>query len=534
MQEPSRHTPIHIWHPHIGDTPITDKDQLHHLINDQYPGLTRNPHFLLLLTDAETHLALIAQLRNQRDLQRGDRTHLARQVGVKRQLVTAYIQDARKPRLYYLIEHSLAKSEAHAKLEAILRGNNGIRSIDDLGHRLATYYLTPFHEKSPQHQRRLAQCNTYFAALEMLKDGGCYIDAARALRVHHSQVSRWLSEHRPDLVDLARRIPDQFPAPENRWLPLGIDQAFHPTDFVQVPNRITNHVKIRGVLNQLRSLDNTKMKQYVERFGPASKEDAFYYLLGLIVSDFEKNRPRTSSTELTLNLSKNYPWSEQVGEAACYYLGQLGIHADKARDRDSSAGPKTCYSWRSQKTPLITWVTRACLGLQENECTTYHAIKASWLLGASGKARTAFLQGLNDGDGWASTKDQCIGNACGPNICFLKDLLSTFNIDATDDGLRVRIRSQVGIVRAAELPFFRHAADRQTDAEKLADMMRTRQQQVSGILSREIVDVMAKLRDKGLSYGAIAEEIYDQFSISLDHRVVAQRIRSRKQTSKNK
>ena len=70
------------------------------------------------------------------------------------------------------------------------------------------------------------------------------------------------------------------------------------------------------------------------------------------------------------------------------------------------------------------------------------------------RIRIKFVQGLNDGDGWASVKDQTIGNACEPNIAFVKQLFLTFNIESTDDGRRVRIHKQDSLIRAAQLPFF--------------------------------------------------------------------------------
>ncbi len=42
---------VRIWHPHIRDTPITNAEELYHLINDQYPGITRNPQFFMERVD---------------------------------------------------------------------------------------------------------------------------------------------------------------------------------------------------------------------------------------------------------------------------------------------------------------------------------------------------------------------------------------------------------------------------------------------------------------------------------------------------
>ncbi len=52
--------------------------------------------------------------------------------------------------------------------------------------------------------------------------------------------------------------------------------------------------------------------------------------------------------------------------------------------------------------------------------TIYDAIKAEWILTAPDEFRLKFLQGLNDRDGFATVKVQRMGNACGPNVPFVK------------------------------------------------------------------------------------------------------------------
>jgi len=55
--------------------------------------------------------------------------------------------------------------------------------------------------------------------------------------------------------------------------------------------------------------------------------------------------------------------------------------------------------------------------------------------------------------------------------------------------------------------------------------MRIRRQQRPGITSPEMVEEMVKLRDKGLSYGEIAEHIYDKYGVSLDNSAIMRRIK---------
>jgi hypothetical protein len=528
---PAKSTPIRVPHPDIHDTPITSTEQLLRLITHDYPGLTRNPQFPQLLTDAQKHLTLITLLHNEHSLRRGDLTRLARAVGTSRQRVTAYVQAARKPRLYYLIEHSLAKTDAHTKLATINRENNGLHSTHDVKRRLATYCPATELARSHRHQQRLTQCDQYFEALKRLKDGGCYLDIARELGTRHSQIQRWLDGQRPDLVELARRIPDEDPGPGCRWLPTRMNANFQPNTFIRVPTRIESWSEIQPVLAQVRLLENEDMDTWRQRFGSLTQEAAFGHLLGIMVSDAAKPKGGYTSASVDLRLSKKYLWSERLGEATCYHLGHLGIRAQKGKDRDSSAGIGTCHSWTSENSPLVNWIQRSCLGLKAHERTTYHSIKANWMLEAPADIRRRFLQGLNDGDGWASVKDQCLGNACQPNIPFIKQLLKTFQILTTDDGMRVRIRQQESIILAARLPFFLHAIERQQNAEKLAEMMRVRRDENPEFIPEEVICETQKLHRQGKPLGEIAQELFDKYNVSYDPRRISYVLRRHPMTN---
>lgn len=522
--KPRDHVPINFLHPQIGETPITSKDHLNHILNTEYPGLQRNPNYKQWVKDAETHLQLIHHLKNKTHLERGDRKRIGNEIGIGRQKFTAWAQEARRPRLYYELDRILSRTQAQETISKLHEENHGLLSTEDVLNRLHTYYLTPLHEQTKQHEKRLHQCTLYFQTLDLLKAGGAYLDVTRQLGIHHSQVMHWLDGRRPDYVELTRHIPIQEPEPNWKWLPFNLERAFVPTHHITVPDQVTHHTQINNVLNQLTPLDNDAMRQWETRFGPPNPEDAFYYLLGLIVSDYDKQRSRISSTELVLNLSKNYSWSEQVGEAASYYLGQLGIHSKEGKPHDSTAGKGMCHKWRTQKSPLLTWIIQAVLGLQPYQRTTYHAIQANWILNAPNELKIAFLQGLNDGDGCASVKDQCLSNTCGPNISLVQKLLASFDITSSHDEYRVRIYSLNGIIQATDLPFFRHATKRQSNARKLAQMAKIRQHQPHGINSPEILDRMIELHDMGCSMGRIAEILFDEFNVSFDSSTVRRRL----------
>lgn len=509
---------IYLWHPQIQDTPITNKVHLHQILEQEYLGLKRNREYFQLLRDAEHHLALIQRLKDRTHLHRGERTTLAKQLGISRQKFTAWAQDARPPRLYYLLERSISKTQAHTKLTQIHHENNSIKSTEDVKQRLKTYYPGEELEKSKLHQKRLTQCNIYFKALSLLKEGGCYLDIARELDTHHSQIMRWFDGRRPDYIEITRRIPAEYPKLDYKWLPRRMEGNFHPSLFIQVPINIQNWRQIQEVLGQISPLQNEHMQQWQQRFETLSQDAAFAYILGVMVSDAAKPQTGFTSTKMDLRLSKKYSWSEQFGEATSFYLGQVGIFSEKGPDRDSSAGPRTCYSWASENSPLLTWISQSCLGLKPHERTTYHPIKANWLLTSPREFRLKFLQGLNDGDGSASIKDQTLSNTCGPNIPFVRQLLQTFKIGSSKDSQRIKITRQECIMLAAKLPFFLHATERQRNADKLAEMMRIRREENPRFIPKEVIAEVHRLKRQGLSNGTIAEQVFDKFRVSYDKR----------------
>jgi hypothetical protein len=308
---------------------------------------------------------------------------------------------------------------------------------------------------------------------------------------------------------------------------------FHPTKFIHVPTTIETWTQIQQVIHQTQSLDTPQMHQWRQQFGPINKEEAFAYLLGIIVSDCGKSSITHSSHRIDLRLSKKYSWSKQLGEATCYYLGLISIHAKQVGDRDSLVGPNTCYSWNSENTPLLQWIDKTCFGLEIHQRTTHDSIKADWLLKAPTNIRIKFLQGLNDGDGSASIKDQTLSNTCGPNIPFLRKFLQTFDIGSTQDEHRIKIKRQICVLHAAKLPFFLHATDRQMNADKLAEMIRVRREENPRFIPQEVIAEVHQLNRQGLSKGRIAELIFDKFRVSYDRRRIAYILKKYPQDNSN-
>ena len=505
--------PNRIWVPHTDGTTISSIEQLHHHIDTEYPGLKRNPAYTKCLQDAEHHLTLFHEVKEHTPLPRGTITELARKHNYPFTQIHEYVSRGTRPNLYRLIADALSKTEAQIRLEQLHHENTTLRSLDDVQQRLHTYYPHQLLKTSPNYSKWIHFTEKYYAALDLLKEGGTFADVARIIEMDERHVKRWYTgDYTPKLIQLARHIPQEQPKPGYQWLTtkLKAGHGFKPKEFIQVPEHVSSWKQIRQVTSQLEKLDSPQMHKWYKQFGSITKEHAFAYILGMLLSDASKPKNSLSSAGFMLGLSRSYSWSKQVGDAACYYLGHLGIEAKRTTDWENSR------KWFSGHSPIIPWIMQGCFKIVGNETTTYNHIKADYFFNASKGVRITFLHGVTDGDGIVSCKWEQLGIASVSNQHFLKQFLGSLDIDSAIDKDRIRIQRDC-FERATNLPFFRHATGRQKNAEKLVEMTKaqieTRYKQVPKIIEKEI----CALRREGKSYGEIAEIIYDRHSLSFNH-----------------
>ena len=284
--------------------------------------------------------------------------------------------------------------------------------------------------------------------------------------------------------------------------------SFNPSDFIRVPINVNEWLQVQKVISQLKPLQTPQMRFWETKFEEMNQEAAVAYVLGLLVGDAAK-QSSFQSTDIKLKLSTKYSWSKEMGEGVCYALGKLGIIAKL------SSHPKYAFQWFTERTPVITWMMQEVLGLNFDELTTYNPIRAEWLLNSPRQVRLKFIQGLNDSDGFVSLKGQYIGIASGVNGNFTVGLLSTFGIKSrySEKSYKVSIEEQESIKKACRLPFFQFATGRQSDAAKLLELLEVRSVSRRKPVPLEIIQQIIELREQGLSYGEIAEHIYDVFHL---------------------
>ena len=509
--------PIKLWHPRIGKMPVRSAGQLLSIISQEHPWLKSNALFRCLLADAERHLDLSLMVNENGNLRYGDLRRLASMTGLTVPRVHRYVRYGQRPRLYWLIETGISKMEAQSRLAQIHKTNCGIRSAREAERRIETYYPGDAFASSRAYSQNLRQITVYFNCMKLLRAGGILGEVAKKLHVDTRQVREWLgNKRRPYFLKLASQIPRRRPGLANKWLPTRVKpgRGFQPDRFIRVPAMVTHWSQIVRVIRQLVPLSNAEIARWRLRFGEQGQEQSFAYLLGMMVSDAGKREKGFTSTGLQLRLSKAYSWSRRVGEATCYCLCLLGIKTRKLELKESSSTSRSPHFWYSEESPILRWIVRSCLGLQEGQCTTHDPIGASWLLSAPDDIRLGFLQGLADGDGSASVKTQKLTIACGCNNQFVQSLLKASDIYCTECGHQIVVARRESILRAVTLPLFKHAQGRQRNAQKIAMMLRGREKQKRSSVPKEVAAQMLDLREHGKSYGEIAEMVFDRHGLS--------------------
>jgi hypothetical protein len=140
------------------------------------------------------------------------------------------------------------------------------------------------------------------------------------------------------------------------------------------------------------------------------------------------------------------------------------------------------------------------LGLRTDAPKNEQSIQADWISQIPQDLIVPFLQGVADGDGYASVRSLNAGIGTKHNKDFFKLLLSIFHIDTRDGGTGLEITRKNSLRNAAELPLFRCANGRQFRLNTIIEM----------IASMKWTKVSDEERDKILEYhrrGIIANQI---------------------------
>jgi len=239
------------------------------------------------------------------------------------------------------------------------------------------------------------------------------------------------------------------------------------------------------------------------------------YLLGLMVSDGGFKSDVDYSAKAELFVSKKYSWSSTLGKGFCYTLGKIGLSAKRDSDQEKIRENGKIIVFRkysSEASPLLMWMKKALLGLDVSEIKKEVAIKADWILNMPYDWKVAFIQGLADGDGYASVPRFDAAITTTTNEEFFVKLLSLVGIESTAGDNRARIKKYDEILKARELPLFRFASGRKQILDDMYKIIKLKPKGRRHVPDDERQLVMELYRD-GLKPGEIVERLWREHGL---------------------
>jgi hypothetical protein len=441
------------------------------LVDREYPWLKERPDYEYLVQTVREFFEVARQFKDREHFTRDEVVGFTKSFQVSVEAAMEWLKGNSFPMVFDMLERSLSVAEARVELQKILAELNCVSSWNELGRRLRTLYVLEDIKGLASYDADTKHAKRFFRYLDALARGGLLTDIAERAGIDLSDARRFRHQKGfPRLVNIARAIPAEKPRRGYRWIPLWTDKRGRMRDFIQVPVTIRSIKDILRVIGQLKPRRGKAMRDWRKRFGDLDPLDAFMYLLGAIVSDGTVGRKEGISTRLGISLSKRYPWSESFGELFCYCLHLIGIESKREKDtKDEDGNEKT--NWMSRHSPLSIWLLRTALGLRRSVAKSKQSIKADWILKMPDCDRLSFLQGITDGDGYASVRGLSAGIATSTNKRFIQNLLASFGIESSSYSNGVVFGKKESLQNASRLPLFRAASGRQFRLEEITCMI---------------------------------------------------------------
>jgi len=149
-----------------------------------------------------------------------------------------------------------------------------------------------------------------------------------------------------------------------------------------------------------------------------------------------------------------------------------------------------------------------CLGLRDDQVTTYSPISAGWVMESSVELRTGFLQGLAESDGSVNLSGQEMEFWVGPSWDFTNALLTTFGLKAFRSRKALTL-SKHSAVRAFDVPVFSPFI-KTVRYERLRRLAQARRLKQGDRLDQSIRSKISRLAGSGLSVSKIIQLIAEE------------------------
>ncbi len=134
-----------------------------------------------------------------------------------------------------------------------------------------------------------------------------------------------------------------------------------------------------------------------------------------------------------------------------------------------------------------------------------------WIFSIPREWKIALIQGIVDGDGFASIPASRAGIGSKMNTIFLIWLLKSVDIESRAYQTGIEISKTEAIRNASELPLFKNATEKQAKLDELVKMLNSMERKpISGAEAKEI----RQLSEEGFSDGEVTEYLWKQFGIA--------------------
>ena len=317
-------------------------------------------------------------------------------------------------------------------------------------------------------------------------------------------VESWVRlEKKPKLAHYLATILHLGSLPPDRvWLSINTSygHGLPLGPLVSVPKKIASHRDVEDVITQLNPLPGVTIE--------LNKQYAFGFLLGMLVGDCGKSKRGTYHRHIGLTLSMKYETNLRLGDFTCECARTLGLRMHRISDRHPKGKPNGFYDWVSQSSPLIDWIYNVCLGLRDDQVTTYSPISAQWVMESSVELRTGFLQGLAESDGSVSVSGQEMEFWVGPSWDFTNALLTTFGLKAFRSRKALTL-SKHNAVRAFDVPVFSPFV-KSVRYERLRRLAQAKRLKQGDRLNQSIRTKISRLAGSGLSVSKIIQLIAEE------------------------
>jgi hypothetical protein len=507
-----------------------------------HPQLSRVPGFDELHHQVKCYFLIQSICHSDRQL---PQKTLAELVGLEKHLIESWFgPKEQRPRLLTMLEHRVkTKGVLQQHLTTIREQLNGIYTVNDIAQRIDTTAIAHHIRNNTKYEVWREAAQYYLQRLNLVEAGHHPIDLGEYFeRTRHHDLKYYFERtlNPPYLVRVASSIPENPPEPSLRWLPIegeGTGKTWQPTNWIQVPTQITTHDELSRVLEQLPTpnlerLQNTGItletfQAWEARFGFVQtleeRQLAVLYLVGATLSDGTISAPGaagkpTLSSNFSIDLSIKYEWSQDFGDRVAYYWTALGIPTKQGENQPSKGDRYPRFRWASVHSPFLVWFNERVLGLPPGGTHTDYCAKADWLLEAKRDLQIRCIQGLFDGDGWASTRNLQVGVAAIKQADFVEPLLHQVGLHPIRTSKNILVFDSLSqIQRAAELPVFFSATEKQMNIEKIVRMKTATRAITKGSLEflphvRQIQDL--KRNHPYLTANQIREVMFDRIGIT--------------------